>query len=116
MGIDEFKTALLEDPKSNSFSTTIQVIEDHYVFTPTGFKNGELKNEPGENNGSCKIFYFASIQNLNKDLTLACFGNYYFVDVLEDPNGTGHQNIRNFMKTGWDGIEFEGAALQPKDN
>jgi HopJ type III effector protein len=33
------------------------------------------------------------------------------VDVLENPEATNHQNIRNFMKTGWAGISFEGTAL-----
>jgi hypothetical protein len=33
---------------------------------------------------------------------------------LGDPSGTNHQNIRNFMKTGWNGIQFEGEALQLK--
>jgi hypothetical protein len=28
--------------------------------------------------------------------------------------GTNHQNIRNFMKTGWDGIAFYGEALELK--
>ena len=37
-----------------------------------------------------------------------------FEDVLENPQGTNHQNIRNFMKTGWDGIQFEGNALKLK--
>ena len=51
------------------------------------------------------------IQNLSEAETLACFGAYYYEDVLQNPNGTDHQNIRNFMKTGWDGIAFYGSAL-----
>jgi hypothetical protein len=31
-----------------------------------------------------------------------------------DLDGTNHQNIRNFMKTGWDGIAFYGEALELK--
>jgi hypothetical protein len=42
---------------------------------------------------------------------LACFGSYYRKDVLENPNGTDHQNIRNFMNRGWEGISFEKEAL-----
>jgi hypothetical protein len=45
------------------------------------------------------------LQELTPEGTLA-FGAYYFEDVLGNPNGTDHQNIRNFMKTGWDGIAF----------
>jgi hypothetical protein len=33
---------------------------------------------------------------------------------LKNPAGTDHQNIRNFMKTGWNGIQFEGEALVSK--
>jgi hypothetical protein len=51
------------------------------------------------------------LQNLSQAETLACFGAYYFEDVLGDPEGTNHQNIRNFIKSGWDGIKFEGEAL-----
>ena len=46
--------------------------------------------------------------------TGACFGAYYFEEVLENPEGTNHQNIRNFMKLGWDGIQFEGEVLTLK--
>jgi hypothetical protein len=41
------------------------------------------------------------------------FWRYYQEDVLGDPEGTSHQNIRNFMKTGWDGA-FYGEALELK--
>jgi hypothetical protein len=34
--------------------------------------------------------------------------------VLKHPEGTDHQNIRNFIKTGWNGIEFSGSALVRK--
>jgi len=34
--------------------------------------------------------------------------------VLGNPQGTDHQNIRNFMKIGWIGIAFEGDALKPR--
>ena len=46
--------------------------------------------------------------------TLACFGAFYTEDVLKNPDGTDHQNIRNFMKTGWDGIAFYGEPLTLK--
>lgn len=114
MKISDFIAELKLNPGGNTFSRTMETIDAHYNFTPTAFKNGVLKNKAGENNGSCKIFAFAGLHELNKDQTLACFGQYYYVDVLEDPDGEGHQNIRNFMKTGWQGIHFEGVALQPK--
>ena len=110
----QFITALKKNPKANEFSKTIQVIEDHYMFTPCSFTNGDLKNNPGENNGSCRIFAFAKLEGLSEYFTLACFGKYYFEDVLENPDGDNHQNIRSFMKTGWKGIQFKGNPLQEK--
>ena len=76
------------------------VIEDNYNFTPTAFKNGAIENKAGENSGSCKLFAFAQKQGLTKEEALFCFGEHY-KSVLEDENGTSHQNIRNFMKTGF---------------
>jgi HopJ type III effector protein len=108
--IDKLKTT----PKDIAFSETITVIESNYEFTPTAFKNGGLKNNAGENSGSCKLFAFAKLQGFTKEKTLACFGKFFFEDVLNDPNGTGHQNIRNFMKTGFDGLSFEGYPLKEK--
>ena len=111
MKISFFLEKLKQTPKAISFTETIAVIEGNYTFTPTAFENGSQHNAEGENSGSCKIFAFAQLQNLSKDETLTCFGAYYFDEVLGNPEGTNHQNIRNFMKTGWDGIQFEGEAL-----
>lgn len=112
MKIKSFIAELKENPKGNTFSRTMEVIDEHYDFIPTAFNNGTLGNLAGENSGSCKIFAFAKRQQLNEELTLACFGEFYFKDVLENPNGEGHENIRNFMKTGWEGIHFKGTALE----
>ena len=97
--------------KKKSFQDTIAYIDTNYNFTPTTFKNGNQINNAGENNGSCKIFAFAKIHQLEKEETLALFGSYYFDDVLKNPEGNDHQNIRNFMDFGWDGVSFEGEAL-----
>ncbi|WP_051560008.1 HopJ type III effector protein [Marinobacterium jannaschii] len=105
--------AFLEGIGSDStldFEDCMQVISDHYVYSQTGFQNGDLRNEAGQNEGSCKIFAFAQLNNLNKDKTLACFGRFY-QDVLNTPEGNDHGNIRNFINTGWDGIAFDSAAL-----
>jgi len=111
MNTISFLKQLEENPKSITFQETINVIEENYDFVPTAFKNGNQHNNTGENNGSCKIFSFAKLQNLSKETTLACFGSYYFEDVLKNPDGNDHQNIRNFIQNGWGGIQFEGEAL-----
>lgn len=96
-----------------SFPETIAHIDEKYTFTPTTFKNGNQINNAGENNGSCKILAFAQLQQFTKEETLSLFGDFY-QDVLNSPDATDHQNIRNFMIFGWDGIHFDGEALQAK--
>ena len=114
MTLEIFLNKLKTTPKDIDFTDTISVIESNYIFTPTAFKNGELHNKAGENSGSCKLLAFAKLQSLTKEETLACFGKYYFEEVLNDLNGSGHQNIRNFMKTGFEGLVFENMPLEEK--
>jgi hypothetical protein len=108
-------SALLTQIKQQSatveFEQVMQVIKDSYNYQPTSFTNGELVNQASTNEGSCKIFYFAQLNELNQQQTLACFGRYYREDVLENPLGDDHGNIRNFIKTGWQGIKFDAIAL-----
>jgi len=106
-------TQIKQKASTVAFDQVMQVISDNYQYQPTQFKNGELINEAGSNEGSCKIFYFAQRHQLDQQQTLACFGRYYREDVLENPTGNDHGNIRNFIKTGWQGIEFESVALTP---
>ncbi len=100
-----------------SFEETMSIIADNYHYQPTEFSNGldqQMQiNQAGTNEGSCKIFAFAQLNQLDQQQTLHLFGDYY-QDVLNDPNGTGHQNIRQFMKYGWEGICFKGVALTAK--
>ncbi|WP_026951015.1 HopJ type III effector protein [Algoriphagus mannitolivorans] len=105
---------LKSDPQGIQFSEVISYIDEKFDFTPTRFTNGNAVNEAGQNNGSCKIFSFARLNKLSKDETLAIFGDFFRIDVLENPEGTDHQNIRNFMIQGWDGIQFDGEALKEK--
>lgn len=111
MTLSDFLKKLNSAPKTIEFTDTMSVIDSTYTFTDTAFKNGDTTNDAGTNSGSCKLFAFAKINNLSEDATLACFGDYYRKDVLENPTGTDHANIRNFIQHGWDGIHFEGSAL-----
>jgi len=113
MNIQNFIQKLKSDPSKIKFAETMQVIEEFYNFTPTAFKNGEINNKAGENSGSCKLSAFAKHQKLKKQETLFCFGEH-FQTVVEDTNGDSHQNIRNFMKTGFESLSFENKALELK--
>jgi len=110
--IAQLLTKIVEQSDSVEFSEVMQVISDNYRYTPTRFNNGALSNEKGANEGSCKLFAFAQLQQLTAEQTLACFGAYYRDDVLGNPTGDDHGNIRNFIITGWNGIAFDGVALQ----
>ena len=114
MQIEDFISKLNSSPDTIEFNETMAVIEVNYNYKPTAFTNGAILNQAGENEGSCKLFAFAQLQNLSKMQTLSCFGSYYRDDVLKNPEGNSHQNIRNFMQTGWHGIEFDGNALIKK--
>lgn len=111
MNPDAFINRLSSQPETVSFAETMAVIDSHYHFTPTTFSNGNLENEAGQNSGSCKIFAFGKLHNLSEQQTLACFGDYYREDVLKQPDANDHQNIRNFMRSGWGGIQFQDTAL-----
>lgn len=105
---------LEKSPEKIIFKDVIAYIDENYDFAPTKFTNGNTINEANQNNGSCKVFSFAQLKNLSKEQTLWLFGEFYREDVLNNPDGTDHQNIRNFMKFGWEGISFDGEALKKK--
>ena len=113
MTLQNFIQKLKTTPSTITVAETKQVIEDHYNFTPTAFTNGNIKNKAGENNGSCKLFTFAVHQKFTTAATLVCFSEHY-KSVLEDTFGASHQNIRNFMQTGFQGLTFEQDALTLK--
>lgn len=112
--LTSFTKKLETSPESISFEEVMQVIDDSYIYTPATFTNGDLVNEAGTNEGSCKIFAFAKLNSLTEPQTLACFGKYYRDDVLKHPDATDHGNIRNFMNTGWSKVAFSSVALTPK--
>jgi len=114
MLLNTFLDKLTSAPGSIDFNDTMAVIEANYVFSETAFVNGEQENKAGENSGSCKLFSFAKLQDLNEAQTLACFGQYYRDDVLKNSHGSDHQNIRQFMLHGWAGIKFSAMPLTEK--
>jgi hypothetical protein len=111
----DFLQKLKQRPDNITFDETMEVIKANYDFKPSAFNNGHLINQLGENNGSCKLFAFAKLQELTEQQTLDCFGLYYRIDVLKNPDGIDHQNIRNFINSGWSGIKFENQALTLKN-
>ncbi len=114
MNEKELLTQLRTSPESIEFDQVMTTIANHYDYTPTRFDNGEVVNEAGSNEGSCKLFAFAKLNGLSEVETLALFGKYYRDDVMGNPAGDDHGNIRNFILDGWLGIQFYGEALTSK--
>lgn len=118
MTVQALLAQLKTSPETIEFKEVMDTIAANYDYTPTRFTNGsgegQVVNEAGTNEGSCKIFAFAQFNQLSPEQTLACFGSYYRDDVLKNPEGTDHGNIRNFIRHGWEGINFDGQALTSK--
>jgi hypothetical protein len=119
MNTTELLNLIQTTPAEVQFDQVIAVIDNDYNYIATQFYNGlgdkEIVNAAGTNEGSCKIFAFADMNDLNESQTLSCFGKYYRQDVLLNLGGNDHANIRNFMKFGWEGLHFDNPPLSLKE-
>ncbi|MEU9144133.1 HopJ type III effector protein [Streptomyces sp. NPDC048349] len=97
----------------HEFADTLAFITAHYEYQPQAFRNGELENAAGENEGSCKTLGLALLEALSDEEALLAFGEHYR-SVLATPNGTDHSNIRNLMAHGLAGVSFAGPPLTRK--
>ncbi len=95
------------------FAKVLEFIDAYYQHQPTAFKNGDAYNEATQNQGSSRVFAFAQLNKLSAEDTVYLFAEHYKA-VVDTPEGTDHQNIRQFMAHGWNGIAFEGEALKAK--
>ncbi|MFA0520946.1 HopJ type III effector protein, partial [Vibrio sp. 10N.222.55.E8] len=55
MELKTFLEALKKAPENVEFEDTMQVIDAYYDFFESQFRNGDVVNAAGQNNGSCKI-------------------------------------------------------------
>ncbi len=112
-------SAFREKLNTNSaqFSETLALVEKWYDLHPSAFKNGlddaAVNNPAGQNEGSLKVFALGRLNGFTPEQALACFGEHYR-DVLATPDGSDHQNIRQFMSHGWPGIDFASVPLTLK--
>lgn len=110
-----FNANLEMSPDDITFEEVIELIDTHYEYGLVEFKNGDIVNGQGENEGSAKVLSYAALSNFDKEMTLKLWAQYYR-DVLNTPDGDDHQNIRNFMKYGWEGVPFENGIALTKKN
>ncbi|MFF4322836.1 HopJ type III effector protein [Streptomyces sp. NPDC001568] len=97
----------------HEFADTLAFIAAHYAYQPQPFRNGDLENAEGENEGSCKTLGLALLEGLTDQEALLAFGEHYR-DVLATPNGADHSNIRNLIAHGLAGVSFAGQPLARK--
>jgi hypothetical protein len=128
--VKDFMTKAKISPDSIKFADTMKIVDDHCDYMKKGFSVGETVSEPGENEGSSKVFSLARLLHLDRkdpgpqfmlsdeadiEATLVLFGEIYR-DVLANPDGDDHPNIRSAMKTGWSGVRFpNGISVSYKD-
>eukprot|EP00588_Corethron_pennatum_P003338 CAMPEP_0194288788 /NCGR_PEP_ID=MMETSP0169-20130528/37617_1 /TAXON_ID=218684 /ORGANISM="Corethron pennatum, Strain L29A3" /LENGTH=215 /DNA_ID=CAMNT_0039035889 /DNA_START=19 /DNA_END=666 /DNA_ORIENTATION=+ len=110
-----FNSNLEMSGDSLQFEEFLEMVDECYEFGMIQFKNGDVVNAPGENDGSAKVLSYAALAEFDESTTLKLWGQYYR-EVLADPEGDSHSNIRNFMKTGWKGVPFENGIALTKKN
>ncbi len=100
------------------YEETISLIKALFRVVPCSFRVGKghfmVTNAAGTHVGSLSILALGRLLGLDKTTTLQLFGRHYR-EVLANPHGEGHANIRQFMLHGWDGVEILGDPLQAMD-
>ncbi|WP_437881107.1 HopJ type III effector protein [Pseudomonas sp. LRF_L74] len=111
MTLQAFRTRLNDD--QFQFAETLAFITEHYLYQQSAFRNGDVENAAGQNEGSCKTLGLAVLEGFSNEETLRAFGEHYR-SVLDTPEGNDHSNIRALQKTGLAGVDFERQPLTRK--
>lgn len=109
--LKDFRARLRRD--EHTFAETLAFIAAHYDYQPSAFRNGEVENAAGQNEGSCKTLGLATLEGFSVEEALLAFGEHYRA-VLAHPDGTDHGNIRALMASGLAGVRFERQPLTRK--
>ncbi len=75
MTVTEFLQAIKQP--EHRFADTLAFIDANYQYTACAFENAGLHNAAGSNQGSCKIFGLALLENLSTHDALLAFGEHY---------------------------------------
>jgi HopJ type III effector protein len=66
------------------FEEVIELIDTHYESQLLEFKNGDMLNKQGENEGSSKILSYAALSNMDKETTLkVCLFYFHLLYALQ---------------------------------
>lgn len=96
--------------EQHRFADTLEFIDAHYAYQPSGFDNGPVRNNADQNQGSCKVLAMALDQDLTDLQALQCFAEHYQA-VLADPAGSDHANIRALRDHGLNAVTFDTPPL-----
>ena len=60
------------------FDEFISLCDEQYEYGLIEFKNGDVTNGPGENDGSAKVLSYAALAEFDKDTTLkvCCWSHF----------------------------------------
>lgn len=58
------------DASDLMFEDVIELLDTHYESGLIQFKNGDMVNEPEQNEGSAKVLSYAALSNFDKETTL----------------------------------------------
>ncbi len=97
--------------KYPKLEANIKAIQSVHHVPVQGFSVGLHRNASGENMGSLTILGFAKLYGLREDQVLSLFGEAA-EEVLKDPDGTNHPNIRAFLKQGLSGVTFYDGGIR----
>ncbi|RMV65407.1 HopJ1 protein [Pseudomonas coronafaciens pv. atropurpurea] len=95
------------------FADTLAFISAGYDYQPQPFKNGDVENAAGQNEGSCKTLGLALLEGLSDEEALLAFGEHYR-SVQATPEDSDHGNIRALIAKGLAGVQFAGEPLKRK--
>lgn len=99
---------------THTFAATLAFVAEHYDYCPQAFRNGEVNNAAGQNEGSCKTLGMAVMEGLSDLEALQAFGEHYRA-VVATPEGSDHGNIRALMASGLAGVSFDAPPLTRKE-
>jgi hypothetical protein len=61
----------------HAFADTLAFIAEGYDYQPQPFRNGDVDNAAGQNEGSCKTLGLALLEGLSDEEALLAFGEHY---------------------------------------
>mgnify|MGYP002715060916 CR=1 FL=1 len=62
--LNELRSRLQQD--DYAFSETLAFVAEHYDYQPSAFRNGDVENAAGQNEGSCKTLGLALLEGLSQ--------------------------------------------------